>query len=187
MEKEMVICKVCGYVMEKDQLHDVCPACGVSSKSFEAYKSKVSPQRESILSLHIHPIILHFPQAAAIFGLLLTILLLIIPESWKSYALICAKFNIFLLPLCVLGGYLSGLLDGQIRFKSLKRKVLIQKMFLGCLFFILSLVAALLLLLVPFSTGLNIILIVILMAAAGVAMVLGKIGSKLFTAVYPGK
>jgi len=186
MEKELVVCKVCGYVMEKGQLHDVCPACGVAAKAFEPYKTKVSPQREKILSMHMHPIILHFPQAAVIFGLLLAALLLVIPESWKEYALICARFNIYLLPLCVLGGYLTGLIDGKVRFKSLKRKILIQKMLMGCVFFVLSLSAALLLFLVPFTRELNFLIVFLLAAASADAVVLGKIGSKLTNAVYPG-
>jgi len=186
MEKELVVCKVCGYVMEKGQLHDVCPACGALAKAFEPYKAKVSPQREKILSMHIHPVILHFPQAAVMFGLFLSFFLLVIPESWKANALICAKFNIYLLPLFVLGGYLTGLFDGRTRFKSLKRKILLQKMLMGCVFFILSLAAALLLFVVPFTRELNILIVFLLVAAATDAMVLGKTGAKLIGAVYPG-
>ena len=64
--KEYVVCKSCGYVMEKGKLHDVCPACGVPAKMFEPYAERLSPRRRLILSLDLHPITVHFTQAFAI-------------------------------------------------------------------------------------------------------------------------
>ena len=64
---ELVKCKSCGYVMEAGKLHDSCPACGVPAKMFEPFTDPVSSKRRSILALHIHPVLVHFPQAFAFF------------------------------------------------------------------------------------------------------------------------
>jgi len=157
------------------------------AKAFEPYKPKISEKREKVLSLHMHPIILHFPQAVVVFALLLAILIPFFHGDWKDYVIICAKFNTFLLPLCILGGFVTGLIDGKYRYKSINRPILVKKIFLSCVFFALSVIAALILLLAPLSTGMNILLIVLLLAATLIAVVLGKIGSTLTIPIYPGQ
>ena len=51
--KELVRCRPCGYVMEKDKLGDVCPACGLPHKVFEPYREKVSLNRLFVLNLDL--------------------------------------------------------------------------------------------------------------------------------------
>ena len=186
MKKKYVICKVCGYILEEKELHDICPACGVLAKAFEPYKPKINFKRERILSLHLHPIILHFPQAVVVFSLLLIMLIPFFKGEWKDYITICAKFNTFLLPLCILGGFCSGLIDGKIRFKTVKRPILIKKIILSCIFLVLSIAAALILLLAPLNLTINILIIVLLLAATMIAVIMGKIGSRLVAPIFPG-
>lgn len=186
-EEKLVICKVCGYIMKESDLKDVCPACGVQAKAFEPYKPKVSKEREKILSLHMHPIILHFPQAVVVFAFLLNLITPFFTGAWKEYITICARFNVFLLPLCILGGFVTGLIDGKIRFKSVIRPILITKMYLSGVFFTLSLIAAVIMYVATPATGIILLLDLVLFADMAVAIVLGRIGSRLTEAVYPGK
>ena len=186
MKKNYVMCMACGYLMLADEHHDVCPACGVASKAFTPYKSKVSEKREQVLGLHLHPIILHFPQAVVVFAFLLLALLPFLDGDAKDFITICARFNTVLLPLCILGGFLSGLLDGKIRFKSIGRPILKVKIMYSCLFFVLSIVAAVVILLQPLTIGINLLLLVLMAAAMIIAVILGRIGSKLTSCVLPG-
>lgn len=187
MEEKLVICKVCGYIMKESDLKDVCPACGVPAKAFEPYKPKISKERERILSLHLHPIILHFPQAVVVFAFLLSLIAPFFQGDWHNYVVICMKFNIFLLPLCILGGFLSGLIDGKIRYKSVKRPILIKKIYLSILFFGLSILAAAITLFATLGNTVFLLLDLILLVDMIVAIVLGRIGSRLTEPVYPGK
>ena len=65
--KDYVRCKACGYIMERSKLGDKCPACGVSATMFEPYDDKLSEKRRRLLDIHVHPIVVHFPQAFAAF------------------------------------------------------------------------------------------------------------------------
>ena len=56
-------CKACGYIIDEKKLGDVCPACGVPRKAFEPWTDDMSPRRRTLLTLNLHPIALHFPQA----------------------------------------------------------------------------------------------------------------------------
>ncbi len=56
-------CKACGYIIDEKKLGDVCPACGVPRKAFEPWTDDMSPRRRVLLTLNLHPIALHFPQA----------------------------------------------------------------------------------------------------------------------------
>ena len=71
--KELVRCKSCGFVMEKGKLHGKCPACGVPDKMFEPYSEKIAPFRKFMLSLDMHPVLVHFPQAFTATVLLLSL------------------------------------------------------------------------------------------------------------------
>lgn len=187
MEEKLVICKVCGYIMKESDLKDVCPACGVPAKAFEPYKPKISKERERILSLHMHPIILHFPQAIVVFAFLLSFIAPFFHGDWYDYVVICMKFHVFLLPLSILGGFLTGLIDGKIRYKSIKRPILIKKIYLSILFFVLSLVAALITGFAGLSNMVFVIIDLVLLVDMIVAIVLGRIGSRLTEPIYPGK
>lgn len=184
--KNQVICKVCGYIMEEGSVHDVCPACGVSAKAFEPYKSRVSEKRSKILALHLHPIILHFPQAAVTFALLLLLLSLVTGGALHDNLVIAAQFNVLILPLSVLGGFASGLLDGKIRFKSVMRPILKLKIVLSCVFFALSIIAAVVIVAVPLTQTILLLETALILASTALAIILGHIGGDLINAVYPG-
>lgn len=180
-------CKVCGYVMPTNKIPAVCPACGVDKKVFEPYTQKMSEARYKLLSLHMHPIILHFPQAFVITALGLLVLLLIPGMLFVKEIMSVIQFNILFLPLTVVMGALTGMKDGQLRFKKISTPLLKFKILLSGLFFFLSLVATAVLFLMPFNLTTHLLLLAILGVSSAVAVVLGRAGASLMDSFMPGK
>lgn len=184
---ELSKCKVCGYVMETGKIGDVCPACGVPSKVFEPYKLTMSEDRYKFLSLHIHPIVLHFPQAFVITATGLLFLALIFTGELQAQIITVIQFNLLFLPLTVIMGAVSGIKDGQLRFKKLSPPALQLKIKLSVAFLLLSILTGVLAFVLTMTT-MNMILLLILCAVqTGLAVVLGKTGSKLIDSFVPGK
>jgi hypothetical protein len=185
--KKLLICKACKYKIIQSRLKKACPACGVSSKYFEPYKDNISTKRRGLLSFHIHPIIVHFPVGTSIL-----LFLTIAAGSFLSGEIGNIFFNTALvlsviLPVFVLAGAVSGVIDGILRFKKVKRSILIKKIYLSIGFFISS--AALIVLLFIFRfdhTWINLILITSSLAAAFFSLFLGKLGGGLSEAILPG-
>lgn len=184
---ELSKCKVCGYIMETGKIGDVCPACGVASKVFEPYKLTMSEDRYKILSLHLHPIILHFPQAFVITATGMLLLAFIFTGELQAPIITVAKFNLLFLPLTVIMGAASGIKDGQLRFKKLSPPVLQFKIKLSIVFLVLSIITALMAFLLPFNQMNMIALFVLSAIQTVIAAVLGKTGSKLIDSFIPGK
>lgn len=128
--KNPVICKACGLVIEEGRLGDVCPACGVPRNAFQPYKETVSDRRLRILNLHLHPIMVHFPQA---FTGIIPVLLILSVFFYQAYDefLSTARVLAFFLPLTVLASIASGMIDGRVRFKKLTTPYLVKKILLG--------------------------------------------------------
>lgn len=126
-DEKLWICRPCGYVMKESELGDVCPACGLPRKVFEHYKERMSPGRRKILGLDMHPIAVHFPQTTLIFGLQALLINLIFPDFFPEVLLGTARFTAFIFPFTVIGAFVSGLIDGKFRFKSLDTPILKKK------------------------------------------------------------
>ncbi len=173
--------------MTEDELKDVCPACGVPAKAFEPYKSRVSEEREKMLSLHMHPIMVHFPQAFVVLALFFDILALFVRGDLYPTIVAGIQINTVFLPLGVIASIAVGLYDGKLRFKSVKTPVLKIKMKLGILYTVLSVIAAIIVLTMPLTTGVILVLIVLTFASMILAIVLGKMGSRLMNAAMGGK
>jgi len=182
--KALVRCKVCGYVMEADKLGDVCPACGVSRKVFEPYEDRVEPWRRFYLTLDLHPVIVHAPQALTFLLLPLSLLLWRGPEAWRSALDGAVTVMCLLLPPTALGAFASGLVDGRIRYRKWQTPLLVRKIVLGVVF--MALTCAMLALALPAASrparlpwffAANV-------AAFAVCTWLGIIGSKLLQGVF---
>lgn len=184
---ELSRCKVCGYIMETSHIKDDCPACGLPAKVFEPYKLTISEERYKWISLHMHPIILHFPQAFVVTGLGLIVLAMIFTGQLQQDIMTVVKFNLFFLPFTVAAGALSGAKDGQLRFKKITTPALKFKIKLSVAFFVLSVIDAALVMILPTNFVNLAILFVITAAASGIAVVLGKAGAKLMDCTIPGK
>lgn len=185
--KELVVCKSCGFILDKAKLRDKCPACGVSAKMFLPYTDPVSAKRRFILSLDLHPVMVHFPQAFSAFLLLLSLASLIV--SGEIHEKIVAAMHVIaaVLPFAVIGAFFAGILDGKIRFRRVNTPLLVRKMIVGGFFFLCSTGNALLLLASPVFTDQTAFISVLLSAASlGCATLLGLWGTSMLNARFPG-
>ena len=182
-------CKACGYVTGEGNIKDVCPACGVPAKMFEPFTDPVSEKRRMILGLHIHPIMVHFPQAFSITLFFLVVVSYFIPVKvgWTLFDAILVIS--FLLPYFVILSIITGLLDGKIRFRKVTTPLLKKKIILGMLFLITSIAISfvafsnqLLVMALPIYEILTMLTIVAVACSAG----LGLIGGHLMEAKFPG-
>jgi len=183
----LIRCKACGYVTCEGKIKDVCPACGVPAKMFEPYTDPVSEKRRMILGLHIHPIMVHFPQAFSITLFLLIVLSYFTPVKIKWMFFDAILVISFLLPYFVILAIITGLLDGKVRFRKVTTPLLKKKFILGVLLLIISITLAF----VTFSEQLTAsptyefflpLTIIAVACSAG----LGLIGGHLMEAKFPG-
>jgi hypothetical protein len=186
MNSEFVICKACGFIMKKDNLHDVCPACGVPAKMFEPYIEKLSPRRKFILMLDIHPIMAHFPIAFmfTLFGLFAVSFF----ASAKLLPAITSTIDVIavLLPISIVITFLTGLFDAKIRFRKVTTPILKMKIVIGILFIITTTAITAVHFAAP-ATGLFFGIKFALSAVSiGFASYLGTVGASLLNAKLPG-
>jgi hypothetical protein len=183
----LIRCKACGYVTREGKVKDICPACGVQAKMFEPYTDPVSAKRRLILGLHIHPIMVHFPQAFAGTLFLLTALTYFIPAAVKEILLHSTQVLSLLLPFVVLFSIITGLFDGKVRFRKVTTPFLKRKIILGFLFLIVSIALAFMALSIgfpasPVSGYFTLLTIIAVACSAG----LGWVGGLLGEAKFPG-
>jgi rubredoxin len=184
---EMMRCKSCGYVIEAKKLGEVCPACGVPKKMFESWADPVSPKRRAALDLDLHPIVVHFPVAFTAAALVVAIFVLAFPTVLGVVVKSVHYVFVAVLWLMVIAGLLSGLYDGKLRFRRVTTPLLKRKIRIALLFLVFSLAAAVLTFVVPglpvWVRALDVFLLAnCLLCAVG----LGKIGTRLVTAMFPG-
>lgn len=180
-------CKACGFVIDQKKIKDVCPACGVPAKMFEPYTDPLSLKRRRILDLHIHPVLVHFPQAFALTLLLLSGAAFFVPAVVQRMLSSTITVLSFLLPFFVCAAIAAGLLDGKIRFRKVTTPLLKKKIILSIIFFISSVaMTALALSGQPFMFSTHIIYILLAMVVVLCGTLLGLIGGKLYDAKFPG-
>lgn len=131
-------CSVCGYIMGGDFPGDECPVCGALRAAFQPYEDRVSSKRRRLLDLHLHSLVVHFPQAFSVFMLFLSVVLFFLEGFIKVEFWATLKVLSIFLPLSAAAAVISGLLDGKTRFKRLSTAILRRKIAAGVFFFILS-------------------------------------------------
>lgn len=184
---DLVRCKACGFITEKKNVKDVCPACGVPAKMFELYTHPVSLKRRRILDLHSHPVLVHFPQAFALTLLFLSLLAYFVPKTVQDALGATMQVLSILLPFSVIGAIATGLLDGKLRFRKVTTPLLRRKIILSLIFFTIAVLLALLAI-----SGQHLIFPSQMLYTALAAVIslcgvlLGMIGGKLLDAKFPG-
>ena len=180
--KELVRCRPCGFVIEADNLGDVCPACGMPRKVFEPYRERVSRNRLVLLNFDLHPIAIHLSQALVIAIPILTIVTNLFkqfqPEILKNVLI----FSVFVFPFTLILAIITGIVDGLTRFKTLATPILRVKIIFSLI--ILSLSVALFFI-APQGT-LFVLTIVLSILALGAGFQLGLWGKKLINVILPG-
>jgi ribosomal protein L37E len=183
----LIRCKVCGYVTGEGKIKDVCPACGVPAKMFEPYTDPVSVKRRRILRLHIHPIIVHFPQSFVFTLFVLAVLSLVAPPQINEGLHCTIQVLSSALPFSLILALLTGLIDGKTRFRRVTTPFLKKKIIFGLSFMFTSILIAAAAFTLPLSSVSVMALFTMLtIIAVGFSIALGLIGDELLDAKLPG-
>jgi uncharacterized membrane protein len=153
----------------------------------EPWTDPVSEKRRSLLDLHIHPVIVHFPVAFAATALGVALFSIVLPNVFRPTVTAVLKSLILALPVVTIGAIASGILDGTTRFRKPKAPLLRRKIALGIIFLLSSATAAVLTFAVgPLVPWVRIVDAVLLADCFVAAIGLGRIGGKLGAALFPG-
>lgn len=184
--KTFIRCKACGFIMDASHLEDLCPACGLPKTVFEPYTKKISPTRKFIIDQHLHPVGVHFPQVFIAIIMCLLALAFWVDDPLRTEFLIATKLSILALPFSVLLGFITGIIDGKIRFKKLKTPLLINKMIAGVTLQILSIIIFTLYLANGFTTTNMLVIIVLSILSAACGVYLGRAGATMSDSIMAG-
>ena len=179
-------CRACGYVLDENHLKELCPACGLPKTVFEPYTKKIAPRRKFLLDQHFHPIAVHFPQVFLLLAAFMPLLSQYAADPVRSEFLAIAKWSVLVLPFTVLAGFLTGLFDGQLRFKKIKTPLLINKMIAGTIFQLLSIAAFILYLMNGFADSSFWIIVSLNLLCIPLSIYLGRAGSSMFDSFIAG-
>jgi hypothetical protein len=168
--------------MKESDLGDVCPACGLPRNVFEPYRERVSANRLLILSLDIHPIAIHLSQTFVALTPLLIFFHMVFPNFQETIAHSVITFSIWALPLSLVLSFISGIVDGITRFKTLRTPLLKSKIIFSIAILILSFTQ----LIIFTPNEYNLVTIVISLASLGCAVKLGLLGKHLIDVILPG-
>ena len=188
MKTVLLRCKACGYITAESWLRATCPACGVPRSSFEEYSDRVSGVRRRWLTLHVHQVSVHLPQAFSIFMLPAVV----IGYYWPAFPVIgggllgAAELLGSVFPLAVLVGFVTGVADGKIRFRKLKTPFLTIKIGAGLLFIIVSSAIAAVILTTGIGESTVLPVAALSLLALGCSLILGKIGGMIACSVMGG-
>ncbi|SPF40043.1 conserved membrane hypothetical protein [Candidatus Desulfosporosinus infrequens] len=184
--KTYIQCKACGFIMDESHLKDLCPACGLPKTVFEPYLKKISPKRRFIIDQHIHPISVHFPQVFIAVIISMLFLSFWVNDPLRGEFLIAAKLSILAFPLSVLLGFITGLIDGKVRFKKLKTPLLVRKAIVGMILQVLSIIIFILYWMNGFTTFTMQMIIFLSILATICSIYLGRTGSSMFNSIMAG-
>lgn len=180
--KDLVRCRPCGFVIEADKLGDKCPACGLPRKVFEPYRERVSANRKTVLNLDLHPIAIHLSQSLVILIPVLILSTTYYPNFFYDILKPVLIFSVFIFPFTLILSFLSGMVDGLVRFKTLKTPFLISKIIYSS---IILISAFTLFTIAPDENyGIKSLLLSIICLIVGVR--LGLLGKKLIDVILPG-
>ena len=183
IDEELVRCRPCGYVMKASDLGEgVCPACGLPHTVFEPYRERVSANRLFILGLDIHPIAIHLSQTFVALAPLLMLFHLVFPDFQETVVHSVITFSIWALPLSLIASFVSGILDGITRFKTLRTPMLKSKI----IFSILIMITAFTQLILFKPEEYTWITIILSLISLGFAVKLGLLGKHLLDVILPG-
>jgi hypothetical protein len=168
--------------MKESDLGDVCPACGLPRNVFEPYRERVSPNRLLLLSLDIHPIAIHLSQTFVALTPVLIIFHLVFPHFHEIIIHSVINFSVFALPFSLILSFISGLVDGITRFKTLRTPLLKSKIIFSSSILILASIQ-----LIIFTPSVySWITILLSLASLGCAVKLGLLGKHLIDVILPG-
>ena len=137
-EKKYEFCRLCGFVREVGK-RGICSACGALERAFIPYEHKASERRRMFLKLDVHPVAVHFTISYTAVVAMLYIISIFSTTLLGIPIQDTRDLQIFFLPLLTIGGGITGLIDGRVRFRRLDTPYLKRKIVLGCILVALSL------------------------------------------------
>jgi uncharacterized membrane protein len=182
---KLLRCKNCNFVIEEGKLGEICPACGVPRSAFEDFTPRVSEKRRKLMELNSHPIILHFPLGFILFILILTFITLIFPTFYATEIYATIKLLSFTLPFAVILAMLTGIFDANTRFKKITTPRLKKKIIFGSGFLVDSIILLFVSFLIPKSTVLLIVILILSLIGEFFGGINGFLGSSLMCSKVP--
>ena len=140
---------------------------------------RLSPKREKMLNLHLHPICVHFPIVGTTGSFFVPIIALLIPSIAPTLFHVVTLVTMILPVLVILGG-ISGYIGSKLRFKTASAKYPKQKIYLTIIYFIISCIQSYMALAHSVNTENAWIMIILGIIGSIFAAKLGKMGSYLF-------
>ena len=138
-EKKYEYCRLCGFVRHVGK-GGICPACGARERAFLPFEHKASEQRRMFLKLDVHPVAVHFTISYTAIVAILYFISLFSDTLMGIPIQDTRDLQILFLPLLIIGGGITGIIDGKVRFRKLDTPYLKRKIILGSVLFIVSLV-----------------------------------------------
>lgn len=179
-------CGTCGYVLAGSRAEKACPACGSGPEALGPFESRLGPKRSRLLGLRLHPIAAHGAPAFAASVLALSAAIAAVGDVPVKTALVdTARVLTAAMPIAIVAAFLTGLLDGRLRFKKRTTPILLRKMAASALFLALSFAAAALALFTPLDATVLAPFAVLAALEAGCALYLGRKGAGLRDAAVP--
>jgi uncharacterized membrane protein/rubredoxin len=183
----LVRCRVCGYVMAEEKLGDKCPACGAPRAVFEPFTDRISERRRKLLDLHLHLVMVHFPQAFSVTVLALAFAPLIFRGEAEELLFATLKILALALPAAAAVAFAAGIVDGRLRFKQVRRSpILRRKLVLASLLVVFSVAEAAVLWLGSGPDSATVPVILLALLAFLCSFGLGLLGIKVAYTEMPG-
>ena len=184
--KKYLKCKVCGFIGEEGEITKGCPACGVPVSAFESYQYDINEKRLNLLNMHIHPVLVHFPQSIAFLSLIFIIIAFTTQGQISSNLIIVEKLLSIILPISALIATVAGMFDARTRFKKKFGPLLKQKIVLSAIFFLSTSITAVLINYEAFNFWGKVAIIILSIGSFLCSGLLGKKGAKLLDSKLRG-
>ncbi len=183
-ETKYEICRVCGYVRPVGK-GGRCPACGVRDTAFVPFQHKASLNRRLFLKLDVHPVAVHFTITYTAVSALLFFLLLFVDELLGVRIQGILDLQITFLPLLIVSGGITGLIDGKMRFRKIKTPYLLRKIVLGCCLLATTVILLILHIISQGDDSFLLIEALLILLAFILSSYLGWIGAELICPIVP--
>ena len=125
-------------------IKQVCPACGAPLSSFEHYEYGINEKRLSNLSLHLHPILVHFPISIAVLSFIFLLIAFFMRNGVNDQWILIEKIISIILPFTIIAAMAAGLFDAKSRLRDAVGRIQKQKIQLGTFFLVVSCISAIL-------------------------------------------
>lgn len=177
--RSYIKCAVCGFIGEDSKIKQVCPACGAPLSSFEHYEYGINEKRLSNLSLHLHPVLVHFPISIATLSFIVLLVAFFMKAGTNQSWILIEKIISILLPFTIIAAMAAGLFDAKARLRDAIGRLQRQKIKLGTFFLVTACISAILINYEVFSLLGKITILILSVLGIVFSAMLGKRGASL--------